>query len=218
MRGKALVNGLDVRREREKKERQESILDAAEVRFFGKGYERTSMDEIARTAQLSRALLYVYFKDKAAILRGLTLRAGEELRLRFAEAVAGADTGVAKIAALGAAYYRFFHDKPDYFDVLTHAASLTQGMPGSTDTALEECEQGTMEIIITALQAGLKDGTLSNRRISDPLETALYLRGALHGVLMLCKLELGQSRALASCDPDALVRHTLQMLMASLRD
>ena len=56
------------RREREKQERRESILDSAEQCFFSKGYERTAMDEIARGAQLSRALLYVYFKDKAAIM------------------------------------------------------------------------------------------------------------------------------------------------------
>ena len=50
---------------------RETILDAAELVFSEKGYERTSMDDIARTAALSRALLYVYFKDKAAIHSGM---------------------------------------------------------------------------------------------------------------------------------------------------
>ena len=38
------------RREKEKQERRESILNSAEQSFFGKGYERTSMDDIAKGA------------------------------------------------------------------------------------------------------------------------------------------------------------------------
>ena len=48
---------LKTRREKEKQARYDSILDAAELVFSEKGYERTSMDDIARTAALSRALL-----------------------------------------------------------------------------------------------------------------------------------------------------------------
>lgn len=208
---------VKARREREKRERQESILDAAETMFFDKGYERTSMDEIARTAQLSRALLYVYFKDKSAILRGITLRAGEELRQRFESAASGAKTGLDKIAALGGAYYLFCKDKPDYFDVLTHAATLNAGANDEQGEALKQCELGTMEIMVSALRTGLEDGSLCRKRITDPLETALYLRGALHGVIMLSKQELSGPGPLASCDPDSLVRHTMQMLTVSLR-
>lgn len=208
---------LQARREREKKERQESILDAAEIMFFEKGYEHTSMDEIAKTAQLSRALLYVYFKDKAAILRGITLRAGETLRQRFEHASGSASTGLDKIAALGKAYYLFSKENPDYFDVLTHAASLNSAPESEQEKALQECEYGTMEIMVKALRSGLQDGSLSPQRIIDPLETSLFLRGALHGVIMLGKQELSATGPLAAYDSDRLVRYTMQMLMVSLR-
>lgn len=208
---------LQQRREKEKKERQEAILEAAERMFFEKGYERTSMDQIAKTAQLSRALLYVYFKDKAAILRGITLRAGETLRLRFQAAAEGANTGLEGVTCIGKAYYQFSKDNPDYFDVLTYAASLSFGADDEHGQALKECEASTMGIMVSALSAGLEDGSISCERIDDPLETALYLRGALHGVIMLTKHELGEPGPLASFDPDRLVEHTLQMLMVSIQ-
>lgn len=208
---------LQARREREKQERQESILDAAEAMFFAKGYERTAMDDIARTAQLSRTLLYVYFKDKSAILRGITLRAGEELRRRFASAADREPGALAKISAVGNAYYEFSKEKPDYFDVLTHAASLSLGTDEAQSEALKQCDAQIMETIVLALRAGLEDGSLCRERITDPLETALYLRGALHGVIMLGKQELNRPGRFATCDPDRLVEHTLQMLTASLR-
>src|SRR5690554_6987146 len=98
---------LKSRREREKQARYDAILDAAELVFSEKGYDRTSMDDIARTASLSRALLYVYFKDKAAIQRGIMLRAGQSLVEGFENALSTADTGLAQIRPRGVAYYGF---------------------------------------------------------------------------------------------------------------
>ncbi|MAL99184.1 TetR/AcrR family transcriptional regulator [Hydrocarboniclastica marina] len=209
---------LQQRRERERQDRRESILDAAERTFFEKGYERTSMDEIAKAAQLSRALLYVYFKDKSAILRSITLRAGEELRRRFQAAVATEATGIGQIAAIGQAYYQFSQQKPDYFDVLTHAASLSIDNADELGQAQRECEFRTMEVLVAALTTGLEDNTLSGRRIVEPLETALYLWGALHGVIMLSKQQGRGSHTAAAVRPEKLVAHTMQMLMLSLQE
>ncbi len=51
--------------------RQRSILDAALRRFSHYGYRRTSMDDIAREAELSRTALYQHFANKEQIFRAL---------------------------------------------------------------------------------------------------------------------------------------------------
>ena len=209
---------LKTRREREKQARYDAILDAAELAFSEKGYERTSMDDIARTASLSRALLYVYFKDKAAIQRGIMLRAGQSLTARFQDAKATADTGLAQIAAMGEAYYRFYQDEPDYFSALTKASTA---MAEADDSQAEEmlCSKSElMELMIAAIRQGLEDGTMSRERIIDPVQTALYLRGALHGVILLCQSELGTGSSEAGGDfsADGLIRHTMDMLTSSI--
>lgn len=65
--------------------RQKSILDAALRRFSRYGFRRTSMEEIAREADISRTALYQHFRNKEEILRSLSahlydgaLRAAEE--------------------------------------------------------------------------------------------------------------------------------------------
>lgn len=209
---------LQQRRERERRDRRESILDAAERTFFEKGYERTAMDEIAKAAQLSRALLYVYFKDKSAILRSITLRAGEELHRRFQAAVSTEASGRGQIAAIGQAYYLFSQQKPDYFDVLTHAASLSIDDTDELGEAQRACEARTMEVLVAALNTGLADGTLSRRHIAEPLETALYLWGSLHGAIMLSKQQGRGSHTTSAVRPEKLVAHTMKMLMLSLQD
>lgn len=88
---------LKKRREMEKLERHEEILDAAEKIFFLKSYEQSTMDDIAREAHLSRALLYVYFKDKAAIMRAIMLRAGQSLQARFENALHACECGLTQI-------------------------------------------------------------------------------------------------------------------------
>jgi len=208
---------LKTRREREKQARYDTILDAAERVFSDKGYERTSMDDIARAASLSRALLYVYFKDKAAIQRGIMLRAGQSLTQRFEQARQTADTGLAQITAMGEAYFRFYLEEPDYFSALTQASTA---MAEADEIQAEEmlCSKSDlMNLMEQAIRLGLEDGTISRDRISDPQVTALYLRGAFHGVILLCQSEMNTGSAAGDRQlADRLIQHSKQMLAASI--
>ena len=205
---------LKTRREREKQARYDTILDAAELVFSEKGYERSSMDDIARTASLSRALLYVYFKDKAAIQRGIMLRAGHSLFRRFEEARQTADTGLSQIRAMGESYYRFYLEEPDYFSALTKASTAMAEADESQTEEMLCSKSDLMELMVGAIELGLQDGTLNRERISDPAQTALYLRGALHGVILLCQSEMGEGND--GFPAEQLIRHTMDMLTSSI--
>ena len=205
---------LKTRREREKQARYDTILDAAELVFSEKGYERTSMDDIAQTASLSRALLYVYFKDKAAIQRGIMLRAGHSLFRRFEEARQTADNGLAQIRAMGESYYRFYLEEPDYFSALTKASTAMAEADESQAEEMLCSKSDLMELMVGAIELGLQDGTMNRDRITDPVQTALYLRGALHGVILLCQSEMGEGNP--EFPAEQLIRHTMDMLTSSI--
>ena len=205
---------LKTRREREKQARYDTILDAAELVFSEKGYERTSMDDIARTASLSRALLYVYFKDKAAIQRGIMLRAGHSLFRRFEEARQTADNGLSQIRAMGESYYRFYLEEPDYFSALTKASTAMAEADESQAEEMLCSKSDLMELMVGAIELGLRDGTMNRDRINDPVQTALYLRGALHGVILLCQSEMGEGNP--AFPAEQLIRHTMDMLTSSI--
>ncbi|MGP4843720.1 TetR/AcrR family transcriptional regulator [Marinobacter sp. 1Y8] len=211
------MTDLQKRREQEKQRRHFDILDAAEKVFAEKGYDRTSMDDIARTANLSRALLYVYFKDKAAIQHGIMLRAGDALRGRFADAMASAGTGLEIIRAMGRSYYHFWEEEPDYFDALTKAATVMEHAAPEQAEQMNCCENETMNLMIQAIQTGLEDGSMNAERISDPLQTALYLRGALHGVVMMCQQEMGEAGPLAHYPRESLINYSMEMLTQSIK-
>ena len=62
------------RRVEEKERRRTEILAAAERLYSDKGWEAVTMDQVARSARLSRALLYLYFGDKEELLFGISER------------------------------------------------------------------------------------------------------------------------------------------------
>ena len=59
------------RRLRGKEQQERRILTAAGRLFWKKGYLGTSIDEIAKGADVNKATIYYYFKDKASILNEL---------------------------------------------------------------------------------------------------------------------------------------------------
>ena len=70
---------IEQRREKEKQERINSILDAALKLFAEKGYYHTRMDDIAAEALLGKGTLYYYFRTKEELYFKLLKR--EEARL-----------------------------------------------------------------------------------------------------------------------------------------
>lgn len=208
--------GAETRRQRDRQDRHDAILDAAEAVFFSKGYERCTMHDIARASQVSRPLLYVYFTDKLAIMHGITLRAAQTLQARFAEALQSSAVGAEQVEAIGHAYYRFSVEQPDYFDALSDASSgsYQADAKAEVDTELSACVGVTMQLMVSALQRGVADGSLSAVRVSDPMTTAYFLRGAVHGVIMQCR-SLSDVKS-GHPAPDALVSYTLEMLSRAM--
>jgi AcrR family transcriptional regulator len=66
------------RKSREKDQRIKSILEAAKKVFFSKGYLKTTMDEIAFEAQISKPTIYQYFNAKEELYSSLMLPFLEE--------------------------------------------------------------------------------------------------------------------------------------------
>lgn len=64
-------------------------LDGALKAFFSYGYQRTSMDDIAKAAGMSRPALYLIFRNKADIFRAGAERVFERSAIRMDEVLNG---------------------------------------------------------------------------------------------------------------------------------
>ena len=63
-------------------ERRELLLERATELFARNGYEGLSMSQLAREAQISKALLYHYFPSKKRLFEAALAEGAEELRVR----------------------------------------------------------------------------------------------------------------------------------------
>ena len=65
--------GVIERREREREQRRNDIIDAAEKVFFSKGRDKTSMDDIAREAELPFVISHMGAPHVARINTGAAM-------------------------------------------------------------------------------------------------------------------------------------------------
>jgi AcrR family transcriptional regulator len=173
------------RRQEEKERRRTEILDAAEALYAKHGWDLVTVDQVARGARLSRALVYVYYKDKQEILFAIGERAMCLLRDRFIAASASKKLGVEKIQAIGRSYMAYAFEFPHYFDFCSkfHAHS-TAPDPGSHDLACRAAGDEAIAAVVQAIECGIRDGSI-RPTIGDPMMLALTLWSFTHGLIQL---------------------------------
>lgn len=179
------MSELTDRRLEEKERRRVEILDAAEAVALVVGVEALTMELVARKARLSRALLYVYFHDKSALLLALCVRALEALHARFESAAAGHALGMAQVEACGRAYVAFAEEFPARFEALAHVEAQHPG--GDLDPAYEHflaAGDRTHGAICAAIERGMQDGSI-RKEAGPPSLIGLTLWGLMHGLIQL---------------------------------
>jgi len=77
--------GTKERRIRERNDRVKQIQEAAKLLFFKKGYQGSTIEEIAKLAEVSKGTIYLYFKNKDDLYVSLMLSGSEIFRLRLME-------------------------------------------------------------------------------------------------------------------------------------
>lgn len=135
--------------------RRDQLLDTAEELFASAGYDTTTMDEIARAAGVTRAIVYAHFDNKEALLRAGVVRARAELATRLESLHATArDLPVSEVVRRGGEiFFSLLQDTPSRW-ALMFASALA--MSESTARALEELRRETILQIIdiaTAVRA-----------------------------------------------------------------
>jgi TetR/AcrR family transcriptional regulator len=180
---------ISARREEEKERRRAEILDAAEALYAKKGWDALTMDQVARSARLSRALVYVYFRDKDDLLFAIGERAVQLLLDRFKAAVAVTARGMDQVDAIGRAYMGYAHEFPHYFDFCTRFQShSTDAEPSTNEGACQAASDQLIGTVVQAIETGIRDGSI-RADIGDPLLFALTLWAFTHGIIQIAMVK-----------------------------
>jgi AcrR family transcriptional regulator len=104
-------------------ERRAAILDAAMNVFADRGYHASSIDEIAREAGVSKALIYEHFASKQALWASLLDTQAAEIFRRLAAGAATAEPGEVRLRSGVDAFLTFVEERPGAWRMLFREAA-----------------------------------------------------------------------------------------------
>jgi len=204
------------RKEKEKEQRRNAIVEAAQSLFFSKPYDEITIEAVAEKAQLAKGTVYLYFKSKEELYLAVALRGERILNLMFKRAIGGNKNGLEKAFATGEAYYEFYKLHAQYFRMCLEAENM---LVLNTDNVcakeLIETSYENLQIVHDSVVEGIKDGSIKSDL--DSMLTSIFLIQSTRGMIQLppCfETFLTQSGA----DKDATAKFTLDALRLALQN
>jgi len=170
------------RKAKEKENLKALILNSAKKLFLEKGIEQTTIRNIADAISYSIGTVYVYYKDKNAILNDLHtegfIQLGGEMRV-----LSAVDEPMERLKAMGRVYINFALNNPEMYDLMfTVKAPMTY----LEQEKQEEWNEGkaTFGFLQTTVEDCFKAGYFKGHR-AEPLTFTIW--SVVHG---MCALHL----------------------------
>ena len=165
---------------RDKSDATQRILEGARRVFERDGHGKTSIRKVAREAGVSPGTIYLYYKDKDALMTALHEDAFLRERDRFAPLMI-VDDPMERLIAMGRTYIKSALERPSEFHLLFvddcfSAAFHDRGQDWYTNN-------GSFFLLVQTIQEGIDAGRF--RADLDPESMAVILWSMVHGYTTL---------------------------------
>ena len=191
--------GISERRERERHDRIQSILEAALHVFAREGLRPATIDAIAQEAQIGKGTIYYYFSSKEALLEELVANLSGEYFRGLLAGASGHETPLAIAQGVIEQLIEHYREKPELFRVIYMVLGEPEPRPEQALEAFVEAHLSWIEDLKTETAEVLE-------RHNVPNDAFLYLISTFsHGVLF---------EAVSGRDPDRLLTETRTALNA----
>lgn len=150
------------RKERERKLREKSIIDAAERIFHKRGFEEASMDDISTAAEFTKRTIYQYFTGKEDLYFAVVLKGFREMETFIAGTMDDAKNGYQKLERIVMGMYSFQSAKPDTFLLLCRWSYIKRKFGGETPSrsTLDGFNTALFKAIEAVFSEGIADGSI----------------------------------------------------------
>jgi AcrR family transcriptional regulator len=162
--------------------RRAALLEAATGVFLRYGFKKTSMDDLARAAGLSRQGLYLHFATKEALFKEAVLQLIATTRAVGRAALAREDLEVEERLLAG---FECVHGSTVGQPGAEHLSELLETATTLVGPVIQELEQGLVADVArvlrsTGVAAGWKEAGVSAKDLAEHLHAASY--GVKHTV------------------------------------
>jgi len=176
--GKSVSSVLKRRVVKPSEERRREILEASLSLFTQKGYDETTVDDIATAAGVAKGTIYIYFASKEHILIALKRQFVEGMVNTLTEVIADA---VERLESGEQVDYRdviddIFDEIVDYHVQRAQTLQIVVHHSASLWAEALELETGTVALLTSAFIKGMDHGLIHT---SDPEMTSRLINAAL---------------------------------------
>ncbi|MEM0576991.1 TetR/AcrR family transcriptional regulator [Flavobacterium polysaccharolyticum] len=186
------------RKAREKETLKALILKGAKKLFIEKGIEQTTIRNIADEIDYSVGTVYVYFKDKTAILHDLHSIGFQELGGYFQELFKIEDP-MERLRKMGFAYIKFALENQEMYDLMFNLKAPMEFLEKSEN---EDWDEGaaTFNRVKVTIEECINKGYFKGHNV-EPLSFMVW--SLVHG---MCCLEIRQrTKGVKFTNPDTIL-------------
>jgi AcrR family transcriptional regulator len=209
------------RKQREIDLRKQIIFEAAEKLFLSKGYEDTTMDQIANESEFSKGTLYNYFKSKDDLYLAIGTKAYEIIIEYTRTFIEKKDPGTDQLKAVGYAYYEFTKKNPNYSHIfhdiavkLPHVAQKPKNKLTVIEKAYLNKGEAYRKLFRDVIVKAIKTKTI--RSDKDPVLIGFTLFMMTSGIMK--ELEQHQNTLeTLKFDGDEIIDFVFEMIAAGLK-
>ncbi|MCX8122729.1 MAG: TetR/AcrR family transcriptional regulator [Spirochaetes bacterium] len=167
------------------------FIEIAQEIFFQKGYDATTIDEVAYRAGYNKRTLYHYFKDKEELFLAVVLKGLKLFNEKLQEAFNNPIEGHTILYSIGKAFFSFFLEHPQYFNmIMTYEARNCIYYPiqhyqdiGFYKNECQKIADKNTEIILNAIEIGIKEGSINTTL--TPRQLMVILWGQVFGITQI---------------------------------
>ena len=175
--------GVRERRERERQETREKILDAARELFVAEGYEGVSMRKVAEKIEYSPTAIYVHFADKEELFRELCHRDYAALAQVFQSSMISTQP-IERLRQIGAIYIDFGTRYPNHYKFMFMTPHPGHELDEEDREMMGNPEMDAYAFLKWAVQQALDAGCF-RQELTDSELISQTLWASVHGVISL---------------------------------
>lgn len=162
-------------RKKQRDIKKEAVLLAAAKLFNKQGFHATSLEEVARSLNVTKPTIYHYFSNKDAILFECVKLGLRDIRAVAENAEQTKSTGIDKLQLLIQGYVKVISDEFGRSVALTSDKEMTEG----SRMKFRELKRQIDEIIRRVIEAGMSDGSIAK---GDVKLISFAIAGAVNGL------------------------------------
>jgi AcrR family transcriptional regulator len=173
-----------LRRERERAELKERIMEVAREMFVRDGYEAVTLRSIALAIEYTPGFVYKLFKDKQALVKEIIRKDSEDLRNHLMECMKAGDP-INQMVEMARLYGRWAVAHPNHYRLMLVPPPAWE----EQDEELRRqepipLEQEALYVLTVLVKEGIQQGSLKEK-YSEPALIAATLWAGIHGVALL---------------------------------